>query len=427
MKVNSPITWVFAFLLLLWIPSQSFSRDKDPKAALKRFKSADMVNATWQEDVGRIKTLRGKLSLPYSGKPEEAARKFLLDNPELFQLSQDLSDLSVESVREAGATEAKKTIIKYQQSYEGLPVFNGSLQIHLREDNSIERINNNYIPNLSLSTTPSFEQSKAVEIAKADFNAGCQNPMEKEEKSCNEQVKEAPSSLDLGIFEDKGKAHLAYRVVLDIQTPRALMEYIIDANSGTILKKLDRIQRIDGQGRVFNPNPTNTLLPRGIIPQDNNDANDTTFNQAYFAGPLRDITQEVIKKKSTYYLIGPYVDVRDDLEPPFYFSTTSGRISVTNPSNFVYTRDKDEFEHVMVYYHIDTNQRYIQSLGFMNLNSRRISVDPHGNNSHYVPNGSGTGYIALTEEGIDDAEDADMILHESCHSGLPIAGDLSWM
>ena len=34
----------------------------------------------------------------------------------------------------------------------------------------------------------------------------------------------------------------------------------------------------------------------------------------------------------------------------------------------------------MCYYHIDRNQRYIQSLGWTKVNNRRIQVDPHGSN-----------------------------------------------
>jgi hypothetical protein len=47
-------------------------------------------------------------------------------------------------------------------------------------------------------------------------------------------------------------------------------------------------------------------------------------------------------------------------------------------------------------------------------------VDPHGLNgadiSHYVPNATGTGFIAFGEGGVDDAEDADIILHEYGHA-----------
>ena len=74
----------------------------------------------------------------------------------------------------------------------------------------------------------------------------------------------------------------------------------------------------------------------------------------------------------------------------------------------------------MVYFHLDRNQRYIQSLGFNNVNNRQIQADPHGfqgmDNSHYMPNPMGAGSLAFGEGGVDDAEDADIILHEYGHA-----------
>src|SRR5581483_5556499 len=68
------------------------------------------------------------------------------------------------------------------------------------------------------------------------------------------------------------------------------------------------------------------------------------------------------------------------------------------------------------YFHIDRMQRYIQSLGFKNVNRRPIPVDIAGlrdDNSFYSPVNKtlnfGTG-------GVDDAEDAEIILHEYGHS-----------
>jgi len=76
----------------------------------------------------------------------------------------------------------------------------------------------------------------------------------------------------------------------------------------------------------------------------------------------------------------------------------------------------------MVYYHIDTNQRYIQSLGFTNINNRPILVDPHGlngaDNSYYLDSPVGAGYLAFGKGNVDHAEDADIILHEYGHAIL---------
>ncbi|TKI80276.1 peptidase M36, partial [Bacillus cereus] len=81
-----------------------------------------------------------------------------------------------------------------------------------------------------------------------------------------------------------------------------------------------------------------------------------------------------------------------------------------------YTRANDSFEDVMSYYHIDTLQRYIQSLGFKNINNRSIKVNVNGttaDNSFYSPT---TKALTFGTGGVDDAEDAGIIAHEYGHS-----------
>jgi hypothetical protein len=87
---------------------------------------------------------------------------------------------------------------------------------------------------------------------------------------------------------------------------------------------------------------------------------------------------------------------------------------------FDFTRSQDGFEAANVYYWIDRSQRYIQSLGFNNIVYRPINIDVHGlsgaDNSHYVGSPVGSGYIAYGDGGVDDAEDADIVLHEYGHA-----------
>lgn len=67
------------------------------------------------------------------------------------------------------------------------------------------------------------------------------------------------------------------------------------------------------------------------------------------------------------------------------YVTISSKTKSTN-LQFNYTRVNDSFEDVMSYYHIDTLQRYIQGLGFKNINNRSIKVNGNGttdDNSFY--------------------------------------------
>jgi hypothetical protein len=199
--------------------------------------------------------------------------------------------------------------------------------------------------------------------------------------------------------------------------------YVIDANDGDILLAGDpSMYYTNALGKVFWPNPVNTLNDRDKSLADNGDA-DTIPGTAYFPTVLHD----VIQITGGYVLRGPYVTPNDVLEPPIYFNTFDsvsfyGSVFNSNPFfSFDNGRADKRFEHVMVYSTIDSNQRYIQSLGLApDINKRAIQVDPHGfegqDLSRYAPDGTGKGYLTFGEGGVDDAEDTDVILHEYGHA-----------
>jgi zinc metalloprotease ZmpB len=164
-----------------------------------------------------------------------------------------------------------------------------------------------------------------------------------------------------------------------------------------------------GQAMVFMPDPlTRVGLAYGGTLVDNNDADHADLNAQRVAVSLRDITWDGVK----FVLTGPYVDIKD-LESP-----TSTPVTSTD-GDFNFTRSQQGFEDANVYYHLDTMQRYIQSLGYTNLRNGPLKADPHGvnsqDNSHFVPAGIDTR-LGFGEGGVDDAEDADVIIHEYGHA-----------
>lgn len=101
----------------------------------------------------------------------------------------------------------------------------------------------------------------------------------------------------------------------------------------------------------------------------------------------------------------------DDFSGPFVSPATS-----TSP-NFNYTRSQDGFEDVNAFYHLSEFKSYIDSLGFSAIPGNQISVDVHAlfdaDQSYYSPS---EFRIYMGEGGVDDAEDADVIIHEYGHT-----------
>ena len=93
---------------------------------------------------------------------------------------------------------------------------------------------------------------------------------------------------------------------------------------------------------MFDPNPVAVLNDTSL-----KDKSPIPMN-AYTEVDLRDL-------KSSGFLDGPYVSTKN----------TPNRVKRTN-RRFLFTRADRAFKEVMVYFHIDRAQRYIQELGFNN-------------------------------------------------------------
>jgi hypothetical protein len=155
-------------------------------------------------------------------------------------------------------------------------------------------------------------------------------------------------------------------------------------------------------GKVFNPDPlTTAAVSYGGAYQDFDDSDVVVLNnqrqtktfKAHFDG-------------STFSLKNQYIELRDN--------NGDGILPVTSSTPiFDFTRHQSGFEDVNAFYHISLHSDYIRTLGF-NASSQLVYTDPHSglsdNSSFNEPNtlNFGTG-------GIDDAEDADVVIHEYTH------------
>jgi subtilisin-like proprotein convertase family protein len=153
--------------------------------------------------------------------------------------------------------------------------------------------------------------------------------------------------------------------------------------------------------RVFDPNPVAAINDPSL--QDRNDAATAVPERAY----------DVIEVE----LNGPHVKLVDRQSP-----------NVPPPvSETFFNREDDGFEYVNAYVHVDRTQRYLQSLGYFGERSivpYAIEVDAHaasgGDNSFFVPSFTriGEGTLFYGTGGTDDAEDADLVVHEYMHAML---------
>ena len=156
-----------------------------------------------------------------------------------------------------------------------------------------------------------------------------------------------------------------------------------------------------GHGRVFLPNPVAELQDQSLT--DQKDADYAALQPAYH-------TVDLTNLDGSGYLQGDWANIRGE----------TGNAAYSTENEFLYGRSDDRFEQVMAYYWITEAQKYIQSLGFgttrrgVNNESQDIRINQLGIDNSY--SWDKHDVVRFGKGGVDDAEDAEVILHEYGHA-----------
>ncbi|HEX5955392.1 MAG TPA: M36 family metallopeptidase, partial [Solirubrobacterales bacterium] len=201
---------------------------------------------------------------------------------------------------------------------------------------------------------------------------------------------------------DPRTGSIAWEVSLPSARPLADFVVLIDARNGEEISTRDVLWRADLSATLFDPNP---VVSQGSY-SDLLDAKDRDSTL------LTSLRIPVSLPRSTSpegCLVGVYADARLGKRAK----------PVCRPSlDFTgVTRSDDRFEALMAYFHIDRTRAYVDSLGLSeSLRARPQRVRANAipaDNSFYS---SMTQSMTLGSGGVDDGEDADVIVHEYGHS-----------
>jgi len=284
------------------------------------------------------------------------------------------------------------THVRWNQQVNGVPVYRSEIVVKVNQEGRVSSVQNNLRTDVKIATVPSITAQGALAAAK--------NAIQPTGRDLGEQ------RAELAIVDARTGARLAWLAQLPVEEPMGDWLVFVDAKTGEVFGIEDRMTYATGSGYVFDPDPRSKLSDSTLV--DSGDSNaGIPFPAAYDLVTLQDITFGA----GIYSLVGPYVSIIDNESP------VVAPVTATHADSFRFQRSPSGFEDVMCYYHLDVNQRYIQGLGFSNINNRVQEVDSHGlsgaDNSHYVPS---TKRLAFGEGGVDDDEDVDVILHEYGHS-----------
>ncbi|MEA2497688.1 MAG: hypothetical protein QOH26_93 [Actinomycetota bacterium] len=156
-----------------------------------------------------------------------------------------------------------------------------------------------------------------------------------------------------------------------------------------------------GTATVFAPNPVADLQNQNLT--DQKDADYAALAQAYHQVGLTNLD-------GSGYLRGDWANVTSETGDPAFSATNT----------FNYRRNDDRFEQVMGYYWVTKAQLYIQSLGFgitrrpVNMESQDVRINQYGADNSF--SWDKKDLLRFGKGGVDDAEDAEVILHEYGHA-----------
>ncbi len=286
--------------------------------------------------------------------------------------------------------------VLFQQNYKNISVYRGQVKVNTNKQGSITSVlDNSYIISDDLIEGSFPAQNTIDSYIKSILNVRkCENLQAyffRDEKFVKCQ------KITISTFDSEYKEH-----IIDVN---GNLLYLHDLNSYYAALPDSTVS-----ASVFLPDPITTAgVVYGAPYADNFDSDVAQLNNQRVS-----VNMKVYYSNDTFALKSPYVIITQfsapDTTPPAWFYQTP---------NFHFTRSVGKFEDVNTFYHISTFHTYIKSLGFNTIMNYQIKIDTHAlndqDNSIFSP-ANFPPELFFGEGGVDDAEDADVILHEYGHA-----------
>ncbi|WP_394616272.1 M4 family metallopeptidase [Lentzea sp. JNUCC 0626] len=256
----------------------------------------------------------------------------------------------------------------YEQTFDGKPVLGAYYVEHVDKATGVKTVDDGRLQVGTVDVTPAI----TAEDAKSKTNA--------------------PEGANLKVLPGTG---LVYEVISD--HGKGSERTLVHAESGAVVKTESLVKHANGTGKVFSPNPVSSQQNQNL--KDSNDADSAVPAAAYKSVTLSNLD-------GSGYLKGTYAQL----------TGTKNKLAYNKSNQFNYTRNNDFFEQVNAYWGVTEAQKYIQGLGFTNINNEAQKITTLGlteDNSFYDPS---KDQITFGTGGVDDAEDVEVVWHELGHA-----------
>lgn len=344
--------------------------DSIRKAVFETFKDKNGPEwrITWNEKTNIPLTVFSGTTKPYSGHPEQEAKRFLKENSQLFGMKSDLSDLKLLRID----TQRNIRHVRFQQTFRGVPVYDTHYLVHFRPDGRIDMANGHYYPNIEAPGSPGISASAAQQTALDDLG-GTVN-----------LTGDIGSELVIYPVDKQQEFLLVWRVIVPANAPiGGDWQYMIDAANGQIVDKFNLATSVTGDGDIIEEHP-------GITP---NPAN-----------------RDFYRLNGSGYLRGTYANVHNDVASRAFSSSHS----------FQYNTSNTHFDEANVYWHIDTYRNdYLANLGFNKKIGSDHDLEAYVHDVTRGPNGAfywSNNHSVTFGNNFEFAKEDKIIYHEFVHA-----------
>lgn len=121
----------------------------------------------WDEQNKIPKFVKGKLSIPSHENPELIARRFLAETRGLLDMQRELDEKLEVSTLETDNKGFHH--VSFYQILNGLPVFEGSVQVHINPKGEVIAYKDYRVTDIGISLEPKIKEQSAVEIVLKDI------------------------------------------------------------------------------------------------------------------------------------------------------------------------------------------------------------------------------------------------------------------
>ncbi|MGH2755486.1 MAG: M36 family metallopeptidase [Actinomycetota bacterium] len=357
-------------------------------AALLPAAAADRDHASAARPEGGV--VRGDLGRAGAGHPRATARRALEGSA--IQLGVHPSDVRFDSIRRS----IVGLHVRGREYRDGVPVAGTYAAVHIVAGRIRQMEAWSLADTPGRPTSDPIRRDVAVAVARDALDI--------------RQTVRPPRAERLLVAGDRRLLDV-WHVSLLSSAPPLAADVDVDARTGEVLGVTDPRVFDAPTATVFDPNPIVSLKDESIRQPGfdaagvDTDLNSPELTDALTKLPMRDLDAAALMAGR---LVGPWVDVQG----PAPLASVDG--------NFEFRRSDPRFEATMAYAHIDRLQRYFMSLGFRGGSG--INNEPQNvyalpvlgfDNSFYQPD---YDLILFGAGGVDDAEDAEVIVHEYGHA-----------